>query len=156
MASEYDKIETFKDLYISVKAHGMLTDIEAVCRAQDIIGHSTEAELLNILDKDRMNFYLILSVCWDRERVFDFWNKHSNPDRQRMNEAIKENGNLREELKKADAETKLYKECSETWKKSYLEDHTARVNAERELKAAQEEIQRLKAMCFDLMTKETA
>lgn len=153
MASEYDKIETFKDLYISVKAHGMQTNIEAVCRAQDIIGHSTETELLNILEKDRGNFYLIISTCWDRDRVFEFWNKHSNPDRQRMNEAIKENGNLREELKKADAATRLFKESAETWKKSFAEEQTAKFKAERELKEAQNEIQRLKAMCFDLMTK---
>lgn len=153
MASEYDKIETFKNLYISVKMHGMLTDIEAVCRAQDIIGHSTEAELLDILEKDRMNFYLIISTCWDRDRVFDFWNKHSNPDRQRMNEAIKENGNLREELKKAHESNKTFESHSKAWKEAFENANTAKVKAEKELAAAREEIQRLKAMCFDLMTK---
>lgn len=153
MASEYDKIKTFKELYISVKAHGMQTNIDAVCRAQDIIGHSTEAELLDILEKDRMNFYLIIGICWDRERVFDFWNKHSNPDRQRMNEAIKENGNLREELKKAHDSNKTFERHSQAWKEAFENANTAKAKAEKELAAAREEIQRLKAMCFDLMTK---
>ncbi len=153
MASEYDKIETFKDLYISVKAHGMQTNIDAVCRAQDIIGHSTEADLLDILEKDRMNFYLIIGTCWDRERVFDFWNKHSNPDRKRMNEAIKENGNLHAELKKEQDSKKIFERSAETWKEEFKKANAAKAEAEKELAAAREEIQRLKAMCFDLMTK---
>ena len=48
MASKYDSIKTAKDLVSEVMMHGFSLNQEDICRAQDIFGHSTIEELVNL------------------------------------------------------------------------------------------------------------
>ena len=80
MASIYNNIGTAKELIADVKAHGFNTDIENICRAQDIFGHSSVEELAALANENQNTFYMILFKIWNWREATTFYNEHSNPD----------------------------------------------------------------------------
>lgn len=106
--SKYDSIKTAADLVAEVQMHGLSTDQEDICRAQDIFGNSPIEELVrlaNDIGRDNSKgepdpkgtlgggrkgtqgtFYMIVSSIWNWEEVTRFWNQHTNPEHEHMEE----------------------------------------------------------------------
>lgn len=102
MASEYEKIQSARELVRYVSIHGLSTHEEDIARAQDILGHTTLDELdmlANDIGRDDENgnpdpngtwfggrrgtkgtFYFILFHVWNWEDATRFWNQHSNTE----------------------------------------------------------------------------
>lgn len=99
--SIYDEITSAKDLVLEVKAHGLSTKLEDICRAQDIFGNSTVEELESLAtDNGRYDrhgnpdpfgscvsgkggtqetFYQIIFTIWSWQEAAKYYNEHSNP-----------------------------------------------------------------------------
>ena len=150
----YDFINTAMGLVQEVAINGLSTNINDICRAQDIIGHSTVGELEEVANsRDEFAgkragniFYFIIFEIWDWERATRFWNEHSNPEHEEVKELRKEKKELAMGL---DSLSERFREQSNKWRKA------AQEKAELEIKCRkqEEEILRLKARLFDLMDK---
>lgn len=90
--SIYDKINTAKDLLTEVTIHGMSTNTEDICRAQDIFGHTAIEDLVALANDNGMNgswstgrrgtqsvFYQVAFAIWHWEDATRFYNEHTNP-----------------------------------------------------------------------------
>jgi hypothetical protein len=164
MTSQYDKIETAVDLVREVKMHGLSITQVDICRAQDIIGHSTVEEIAFLADggeKDcygnandyiQRTLFQIIFACWDRDRAVALYNEHVTRYPQR----------LKEVQEQFHAETQEHAETKNKLEHEKLQHRKASAEADslqRDLnemidahKAAEFEIQRLKAKLYDLMT----
>lgn len=173
MASKYDNIKTAKDLVSEVMMHGLSLNQEDICRAQDIFGHSTIEELVDLANDigrndengnpdpkgtwssgrrgTRSTFYQITFNIWSWEDATRFWNQHSNPDRDALTVAVAEARAVKNELKRMneafeslrEKATKLDADLSKSVQKEF--------EARAALKEAEAEIIRLKARLFDMM-----
>ena len=176
MASIYDNIKTAQGVVDLVRLQGLSTATEDICRLQDIFGRTSIEELDRLAndigrnndkgepDKNgswssnrpatRPVFYQILYHIWSWEDATNFYNKHSNPDYEELLELRAENKTLtghveslrnrREELL-AEVKQSADMLCEEIQKRN---------EATKRAEAAEEEIVRLKAKLYDLMTKE--
>ena len=158
MASKYDNIKTAKDLVSEVMMHGLSLNQEDICRAQDIFGHSTIEELVDLANdigrndengnpdpkgtwssgrrETRSTFYQIAFNIWSWEDATRFWNQHSNPDRDSLTVAVAEARAVKNELKRMNEAFESLREKA--------------TNLDADLKA-EAEIIRLKARLFDMM-----
>lgn len=182
MASKYDKIKTARDLVIDAKYHGFSTKQEDVIRAQDIFGHSTIEELdalANDIGRNNENgepdpkgtwssdriptrdtFYSILFRIWNWEDATRFWNQHSNPEREQIAVVRIENQTQRAEINDKARRIEKYQQEVDLMEERLAEYDkvcTERLNKINELSAAarekDDEIMRLKAKLYDLLTK---
>lgn len=180
MGSKYDSIKTAKELVAEVQLHGFSTAQEDICRAQDIFGNSAIEDLVflaNDIGRNNENgepdpkgtfnsvrratqstFYMIAFSIWNWEDATRFWNLHTNPEREKIEELrsklsaeVEEHRNtkkkLAEQITNTDAEHKF----------RLAEQKTAREVSERceklkdELHDRDMTIMELKAKLYDLM-----
>ena len=106
--SKYDSIKTAAELVAEVQAHGLSLVEEDIVRAQDIFGHSTVKELVDLANdigrnnengepdpkgtwssgrhETRSTFYFVLFKIWNWEDAVRFWNQYSNPEHEEVKE----------------------------------------------------------------------
>lgn len=173
MASIYDSIKTAAELVSYVSVHGFSTKDEDICRAQDIFGHSTIGELVDLAnDIGRSNengehdpngswgngrkgtrdtFYWIAFKIWSWEDAVRFWNMHTNPEHERLKIVREDNKDKEKKI------AYLHKEIDKEQEKRRFETETA-LDADRkvrhleaELHARDMTIMELKAELYDLM-----
>lgn len=151
--SIYDKIETAKDLIFEVKAHGLSTKIEDICRAQDIFGNSPVEELETLAnDKNRSReFYQIIFTIWNWEDATRFYNQTSNPAYIEGREAVKEIDKLKAELnRKNERIAELNGEIAD-FNEALQQMHDEKVDYQKEIDEKDALIIKLKARLYDLM-----
>lgn len=149
MASQYDKIKTAKELIEEVRIHGFSTVQEDVCRAQDIFGHSSVGELVEIASGSHQDtFYMVLFHIWNWRDATAFYNEHSNPDNVKS---------LKNELSDCKVRLEATKEQVKKLGKAHTEalENNAKLGKsldefETENKKLEDEIIRLKAKLYDL------
>lgn len=176
MSSKYDDIKTAADLIREVMAHGLSTAQEDICRAQDIFGHSSVEELVALAnDIGRNNdqgkpdpkgtwssgrkatqgaFYMIAFSIWNWEDATRFWNQHTNPEHDALQEAKKSLKAMEGKAKELTAKLDREQEARATVEEGYNRLVGQYNEAERRAKAAEAEIMALKAKLYDYMTKE--
>lgn len=173
--SIYDKIETAKDLILEVKAHGLSTKTEDICRAQDIFGHSTVEELEVLAtdtgrrdndgnpsqfgnwssgsDGTQKIFYQIIFTIWNWEDATKYYNEHSNPFYIEGRKAVKKCETLASDIERKNkclnTEIEMGKKTGALLTKAL--NKQCELNAELEAKDA--EIIKLKARLYDLISK---
>ena len=154
-------MKEYKDLLELVKrvqaTGGMDTDEKSVCDYQDMIGHSTDDQLRELANGDYKHaFYRIYGCAYGTVGAIQFFTQHSD----KLDQILRD----RDEAicDREDALVKLEKQkekVAENFLKAQnaiddLEkEKAARLETEKELQAAQDEIIRLKARLFDLMEK---
>lgn len=154
-------MKEYKDLLELVKkvqaTGGMDTDEKSVCDYQDMIGHSTDEQLRELANGDYKHaFYRIYGCAYGTIGAIQFFTKHSDKLDQILrdrDEAICDRDEALEELEKikdkiSDNLLKVHKAVD-----AMEEEKAARIKAEKDLQAAQDEIIRLKARLFDMMEK---
>lgn len=181
--SKYDSITTAKDLVREVMLNGLITMPEDICRVQDIFGHSTIGELVELANdigrndengnpdpngswsstrrETRSTFYMILTHIWNFDEVSRFWNLHTNPEHQELKDL---QSKLRDEMKDHSSTKKALKEqldkTAEEHERYLKANHDAATKAETinqleaEIHDLNMKIVELKAKLYDLMTKE--
>lgn len=154
MKSQYDGIKTARELLTDVAVRGFSIREEDICRAQDIFGHSTIEELAELAHEHRDRFYFVAFKIWGWETATEFWNEHSNPDREKMNRLKVRNVELEAELKKAEVATEANEELKAELlqKVNEIVQLKAKLSCEHEaLEEKDQEIIRLKAKLYDMM-----
>lgn len=170
--SQYDKIETPKDLIDEVRMHGLSTLQEDICRAQDIFGRAPLEDLIALAkDNGRQDrdgtpnpdgswsggrrgtsdtFYTIIYTIWNWLDATRFFNEHSNPATKAAKETAAKLNRTEEELSTTSAELGTLRHNYHEMQEQYIAEHSERVNAATALEAAQREILALKAKLYDL------
>lgn len=155
--SEYEKITTARELINMVRIRGLSTKTEDICRAQDIIGHTTEDkldELANEAPEIRNQFYHILFHIWSWEDATRYYNQHTNPEYKKLrSEADKVRGleaMVKQSEKYADDLAKKVNEGRDAFTQQWNRAEKEKARAE----AAEAEIVKLKAKLYDLMMQE--
>ncbi len=173
--SIYDKITTAKDLVLEVKAHGLSTNLEDMCRAQDIFGNSTVEELEALAtDNGRRDtdgnpdqfgswssgkegtqkiFYQIIFTIWSWEEATKYYNEHSNPFYIEGREAVKTCDAQKAEIARKDDSISVLNGAVTEYKEALNEQFELNENLKAELEAKDAEIIKLKARLYDLMSK---
>lgn len=159
--SKYDSIVTAADLVAEVRLHGLSTDQEDICRAQDIFGNTPTVELAILANDIGQNnhystqgtFYMIVSHIWNWEEVTRFWNQHTNPQTEELKELRKEHRKLSglydDLLARRDELLDYQKAGAET-----IEQLSSRAgDAQRRAEEAEAEVVRLKAKLYDLLVE---
>ncbi len=171
--SIYDNIKTAKDLIFEVKAHGLSTNIEDMCRAQDIFGNSTVEELEALAtDNGRRDadgnpdqfgtwssgkegtqkyFYQIIFTIWNWEESTKYYNEHSNKIYIDAMKADRENERLRAAIEKATQAETNSQEAIADYRQAIRDLHNEKEDYEKELEEKDAEIIKLKARLYDLM-----
>lgn len=180
MSSIYENIKTPKELIASVRAHGLSTKVEDICKAQDIFGHAPLEELVKLAqDNGRLKgfngepdprgtvssgregdskiFYQILFHIWHWEDATRFYNQYSNfPIIDKLNEVDEMNKRLKKAEQKAEEMGDQFDTAMNQYGKllaQYDEMEKAKLAAEQKTQEAEQEIIRLKAKLYDLMEK---
>ena len=173
MASIYDNIKTPKELLEIVKVHGLNTEIEDVCRAQDIFGRAPIEDLVALAnDNGRKNgagepdpdgswssgrdglqktFYSVLFHIWNWEDATRFWNQHTNPEYASLKKTAGKVKELDAELSTAKSECTSTKIEAEIFRADLEKAEAENTNLSAKGKAQEEEIMKLKARLYDLM-----
>ena len=156
-----------------VKFHGLSTEIEDICRAQDIFGRATLQELVTLAnDNGRMNdsgetdpngawssgrdglqktFYSVLFHIWNWEEATRFWNQHTNPEYAKLKKQAGKVKELDAELSAAKSECTSTKIEAEIFRADLEKAEAENTNLSAKVKAQEEEIMKLKARLYDLM-----
>ena len=173
MASIYDSINSPKELLEIVKFHGLSTEIEDICRAQDIFGRATLQELVTLAnDNGRMNdsgetdpngiwssgrdglqktFYSVLFHIWNWEEATRFWNQHTNPEYAKLKKQAEAARKTNEALELANHNCEVL-QSNERRLHDELSEAANEIDMLQEEVATQaEEILKLKAKLYDLM-----
>ena len=178
MASQYDSIQTAKDLLLEVKMHGLSLDLNDISRAQDIFGHTEMKELIRLAnDNGRLNgfdgepdprgsyssgreglsryFYQVIFHIWNWEDATRFYNQHSNFP---VIDALEDRKELKKRIGILDEELNRVKTDRDQEHKNRLEATEAELAAQKkidrlegEIYAKDMEIMELKAKLYDLM-----
>lgn len=176
MSSKYDNIQTAAELVSEVMIHGLSTEQEDICRAQDIFGNSTLKELVKLAnDIGRNNedgepdpkgtwssnrkptqgtFYMIASSIWNWEEVTRFWNLHTNPEHEKYNEMLEGYRVLHSHSDHVEDKLKKEHESRLAETNARLEAETKAEKLAAELHDKELEVMELKAKLYDLMMKE--
>lgn len=176
MASIYDNIKTARELVFQVRAHGLSTKQEDICRAQDIFGNSTIEELDDLANDigrenadgepdpkgtiysgrmaTRSTFYSILFHIWNWEDATRFWHQHSNPEYEELRTRRSQCKSLGEQVEKLTARRDELLEDAKRGTEYISELNSRLADAEAKAKAAEDEVMRLKARLFDLLVKD--
>lgn len=163
MASQYDAIKNAEDLLVYIRMHGLSTAQEDLNRAADIIGHTAVGELDRLAnDIGRNNehgepdpkgswsssrpatqnlLYSLLTHIWNWQEVASFWNLHTNPEHEQLQQA--------KQQAKADAESYMsrIKELegqNDDSQNAIREAEDATRQKEAKLRGANAEIEQLK------------
>ena len=150
--SKYDSIKTAADLVAEVKLHGLSTDQEDICRAQDIFGSTPTVELAILANDIGQNnhystqgtFYMIVSHIWNWEEVTRFWNQHTNPQTEELKKLRSANKELTVRLDKLLADQKVNDETVNRLERGLID-------AQRKAEEAGAEVVSLKAKLYDLL-----
>lgn len=175
MASIYDNIKTAKELVREASVHGFSTNQEDICRAQDIIGHSTIEELdwlANDIGRENENgepdpngtcysgrrgtrdiFYSILFNIWNYEQATRFWNEHTNPERKELNDLRQKNKVMDALAEKVTARNDELEKQTEQAAQEIGKLHEELAEEKRRADEAEAEIIKLKARLYDLLVK---
>lgn len=176
MASIYDNIKTARELVSFVKAHGMSTKTEDICRAQDIFGNSTIEELDDLANdigrnnddgepdpkgtwssgrmETRSTFYSILFHIWNWEDATRFWHQHSNPEYEELKVLREERRKLGEQVKQLTARRDELLADTKRGTEYIGELNSRLTDTEARAEAAEAEVVKLKARLFDLLIKD--
>jgi len=159
--SKYDSIKTAADLVSEVKLHGLSTDQEDICRAQDIFGNTPIVELAALANDIGQNnhystqgtFYMIVSHIWNWEEVTRFWNQYTNPQTEELEELKSSYIVLKkEEVRKSEAAAKEHDlRLAETSEKLKLKEEVEKLRAE--LHDRNMDVMELKAKLYDLLVE---
>lgn len=175
MASIYEKIKTPKELLKFVKVRGLSTEIEDICRAQDIFGRAPIEDLIALAnDNGRKNdagkpdpngswssgrdglqktFYSVLFHIWNWEEATRFWNQHTNPEYVSLKKTAGRVKELDAELSVTKSECTSAKIEAEIFRTDLEKAQTENTNLSAQVKAREEEIMKLKAKLYDLMVE---
>lgn len=163
MKTKLEQIENAQELLTYIAAFGIPTDTDSICRMQDIIGHSSIDDLVALArdngtevrngqtwstgrkgtQRDMMS---LLFHIWNWEDATRFYNTYVNAEYLKMKE-------IAADVKIANDRAKEAQEAAEHNMKIWEEADAKAFELESELKEAKNEIQRLKALLFDYMTK---
>lgn len=176
MASIYDNIKTARELVSFVKAHGMSTKMEDICRAQDIFGNSTIEELDDLANdigrnnddgepdpkgtwssgrmETRSTFYSILFHIWNWEDATRFWHQHSNPEYEELKVLREERRKLGEQVTQLTARRDELLSDAKRGTEYIGELNSRLADTEARAEAAEAEVVKLKARLFDLLIKD--
>ena len=173
MITKLDQVKTADELISLISWQGIPTDIDSICRMQDIIGHSTQEELIRLAQDNgtetdgthtwstgrrgtQRETLSLLYAIWNWEDATRFYNNHVNPEYRKAKEEAKK---ARQEAEEAKAEAEKAKKTAEEWEKaatkikSNWRTDAAEAEAQKaRADAAEAEILKLKAMLFDYMT----
>ena len=173
MASIYDSINSPKELLEMVKFHGLSTEIEDICRAQDIFGRAPLQELVTLAnDNGKMNingetdpngtwssgrdglqktFYSVLFHIWNWEEATRFWNQHTNPEYANLRKTAEKVKDLETKLAVAESNQKTAQKNAELLNDDLGKAEKENSNLTAKVKAQEDEIMKLKARLYDLM-----
>ena len=161
MASQYDSIQTPKDLITRVSIQGFSTKIDDRLRAQDIFGRAAIEDLVELANaggKISENFYMVLFSIWHWSDATRFYNEHSNPGRDRLVNAESKIRELETEVKMAKLEADEHHEDCQEFIRRLDAEKAAHAETCKETEfykagyeAAKQEIIRLKAKLYDRM-----
>lgn len=174
MKTKLEQITTAAELITFITAFGTPTDLESICRMQDIIGHTGQDELIRLAQDNgtetdgthtwstgrrgtQKETLSLLYTIWNWEDATRFYNNHVNPEYRKAKEEAKK---ARQEAEEAKAEAEKARKNSEEWKeaatkiKANWRDSATDAEAQKaRADAAEAENLKLKAMLFDYMTK---
>ena len=175
MSSKYDSIKTAAELVSEVQLHGLSLAQEDICRAQDIFGHTPIEELArlaNDIGRDnekgepdpkgsrssgrratQSTFYSILSNIWHWEEVTRFWNTHTNPEHEKLNELKILNKRLSEENAALKSRRDELLEDQKVGADAITVLKGRVGDAQRRAEEAEDEVIRLKAKLYDLLVE---
>lgn len=173
MASIYDGIKTAKELVKIVGFQGLSTKTEDICRAQDIFGRATIEELdelANDIGRNDSNgspdkngswssgraatrpiFYQILFHIWNWEDATRFYNQHSNPEYEELENLRTENKKLSGRVESLEARRAELLDNAKAASDAILEETKKKLAAIERAEKAEKEIVKLKAKLYDLM-----
>ena len=163
----YDDIKTAKELVQEVMAHGISTDVNDICRAQDIFGHSSVDALVELANDDaqvankrgsntsyQSTFYSILFHIWNWEQATNFYNQHTNPVMKDLKKRAEEYRDAAEdaalEIKELERQNGILKTDTKQMHTQIIELEQRAGGAETKLAAAEQTILELKAKLWDL------
>ena len=171
--SKYESIKTAKDLIIEVDQNGLSTEQDDRNRAADIFGNTSVGELAALAnDIGRENdkgepdpngswskgrkgtqstFYFIAFNIWHWEQATSFFNQHTNPATKNARETEKKLAEETKRANQAEKDAEFHRSESKGHRDSWQEQWALRMDAENELKAAQNEIIALKAKLYDMI-----
>lgn len=171
--SIYDNITTAKDLILEVKAHGLSTKQEDICRAQDIFGHSTIEELEALAtDNGRLDrngnpdqfgtcssckegtqkiFYQIIFQIWSWEEATKYYNEHSNPFYIEGRKAVKTCDEQKAEIARKEDRISVLDSAVTEYRETLNKQYELTEGLKTELEAKNAEITKLKARLYDLL-----
>ena len=174
--SKYDSIKTAAELVAEVRANGLSTVQEDICRAQDIFGHTPIEELdrlANDIGRDndkgepdphgtwsssrpatQATFYRIVFSIWNWEDATRFWNLHTNPERQAWQEDKRIVGELQHKVMVAEIDRDAAKNLLRASEKKASDLIDALTDAERRACTAEAQVLALKARLYDYITAE--
>lgn len=164
----YDDIKTAKELIQDVMAHGLSTDVNDICRVQDIFGHSTIEELVELANDDNQaankagrnhsyqsTFYSIAFHIWNWEQATRFYNEHTNPAiihlKKMLEDYRQEASTATQRLAQMTKQKDLLKTDTEQMHTQIIELEQRAGLAETKLALAEQTILELKAKLYDLM-----
>lgn len=153
MANNYKEVKTAKELLQKVKMFGLSTDTESICNAQDIIGHATQDDLEELAANDTQTFYMVLFHIWHWEEANRFYNRVSNPEIARLHKDAAESNRLRKEV---DIEKETSAALQKALDMAEADASDQRTLANRQaikIQHLEDEIVRLKAKLYDLITE---
>ena len=175
MASIYDNVKTPKELLELVKVHELSTEIEDICRAQDIFWRAPIEDLIALAnDNGRKNdagepdpkgswssgrdglqktFYSVLFHIWNWEDATRFWNQHTNPEYASLKKTAGRVKELDAELSVTKSECTSTKIEAEIFRTDLEKAEAENTNLAARVKAQEEEIMKLKAKLYDLMVE---
>lgn len=175
MASIYQNVKTAKDLLIAVKINGLSTKTEDIVKVQDIFGHASVDELVDLAnDNGRLDvhgnpdpdgtwssgreglskvFYSVLFQIWNWEDATRFYNEHSNPEYKKLK-------TVKQAFEQTVREKELAEKNFDTAMKNagilnekLCEKSKEEMLLKEKIDSQEMEIIRLKARLFDMMTE---
>lgn len=156
MASMYEGL-TPEGLVDKVRAHGLSTKTDDICKAQDIFGHARESTLVELANDPRKSetFYMIVFNIWHWQDATRFYNRHSNQDYERMRAEAKEVATALAAVKE---EAEEHQQDCNIWMERCRSSEAAHAETVKELEFykdgyeyANRQIVELKAKLYDLM-----
>lgn len=147
MASQYDSIQTPKELLTKVAMHGFSTKIDDKIMAQDIFGRAPIedlVELANTEGKTSENFYMVLFNIWHWTDATRFYNQNSNPEYIKLRNGMESDRKYIKELEHKNEILVGNISC-------LMDENDRTASATKELEKAKLEIMRLKSKLYDMM-----
>lgn len=165
MESKYDSIKYLPALIQDVRQNGVLVDADSILRMHDIIKHTATDTLIHFAagkdmfgetpkseeEKSEAHFkqnalFAILFHVWGWERTAEFYLLHATPGKKTIQKLQEENASLQTQIKLL--RKTLSTSSSDLTKLTQENELLSETICQKD-----EEITRLKAQMFDLITK---